>query len=78
MGNLLGLAKQQQFYAGNKATAKVKARYEVRSDRRIALTFVAAEVSDVQIGRRVESLLAPALLPRTWLTQQLLVGIKEV
>ena len=56
----------------------MKASYEVRSSRRIALTFEAAEVSDVQIGPRVESAIAPALLPRSWINHRVLMAIKEV
>lgn len=52
--------------------------YEVRSGRRIALTFEQANVSGVRISPGLEALLAPAVLPRGYLQQQLLLAIKEV
>lgn len=52
--------------------------YDVRSGRRIALTFEQAEVGQVKISPLLETLLAPALLPRGYVNQQLLLAIKEV
>ena len=59
-------------------TAVVSARYEIKSDRRIALTFEEAGVGDVKISKELESFLAPAILPRSWLTHRLLLAVKEV
>lgn len=56
----------------------MKARYEVRSGRRIALTFEEAGIGDIHISKELEQLLAPALLPRTWFNHRLLLGIREV
>ena len=56
----------------------MKARYEVRSGRRIALTFEEAGISNIRISKELEQFLAPALLPRTWIMHRLLLAIKEV
>lgn len=58
-------------------TFTVGASYEVRSPRRIALTFLEAEVGRVQASPLLETLLAPALLPRGWWNQRALLGLKE-
>lgn len=50
----------------------------MRSPHRIALTFEEAEVSSVRISPALEALLAPAILPRGFWNQQLLLAIKEV
>jgi|LauGreStaDraftv2_3_1035109.scaffolds.fasta_scaffold165813_1 hypothetical protein len=59
-------------------TVTVKARYEVRSPHRIALTFEEASVGEVKISDGLEALIAPALLPRGQFSLQLLIAIKEV
>ena len=56
----------------------MKARYEIRSERRIALTFEEASISNILISKELEQLIAPALLPRTWVMHRLLLAIKEV
>jgi len=66
------------FFAGAGITAVVSARYEVKSGRRIALTFEEVGVSDINISKELEGFLAPAILPRSWLTHRLLLAIKEV
>ena len=63
---------------GADVTAVVSARYEIKSDRRIALTFEEAGVGNVKISKELESFLAPAILPRSWLTHRLLLAVKEV
>ena len=52
--------------------------YEVVGSQRIALKFYSASLDDVQISPLVESLLAPAFLPRTGVNHQLLLAIREV
>ena len=52
--------------------------YEVMSPHRIALTFKQAEVGQLKISQGLETLLAPALLPRGFPNMQLLQGIKDV
>ncbi len=59
-------------------TVKVGARYDVRSARRIALTFEEAGFGNVRISPILEALIAPALLPRGFLSHQLLLALKEV
>ena len=66
------------LHAGAGLTAVVKARYEIRSNRRIALSFEEAGIGEVHISKELEQLLAPALLPRTWFTHRLLLAIREV
>ena len=50
----------------------------MRSKRRIRLAFREAALGDVRISPQLEAALAPAVLPRTWLTHRLLLAIKEV
>lgn len=64
--------------AGDGVTIKVGVQYESRSPRRIALRFQEAGVSDVHITNLTETLIAPALLPRGWLQQRILLASKEV
>lgn len=64
--------------AGQGVTVCVKADWSACSGRRIQLRFREAGVSHVRISDQTEALLAPALLPRTWLTQRLLMAIQEV
>lgn len=63
---------------GDGARVCVEAEYDVRSSRRIGLTFKAAGVSEIVISPLLETILAPALLPRTFLNQQILLFLKEV
>lgn len=49
----------------------------MRSGHRVALTFDAANVSDVRITALTEALIAPAVLPRTSLQHMLLLAIKQ-
>lgn len=67
------LLQQQQG-----ATFTVEASYEVRSGRRIALVFEEAQLGKVRISPGLEALLAPALLPRGYINQQLLLAIREL
>jgi len=59
-------------------TFTVDAAYSVRSPLRIALVFEAASLSEVRISAGLEAVLAPAMLPRTWLTQRLLQELREL
>jgi hypothetical protein len=52
--------------------------YDVASPRRIRLIFNTAEVGQLRINSGLETLIAPALLPRGSLNQQLLLALKEV
>lgn len=52
--------------------------YDVASPRRIRLIFNQAEVGQVHINSGLETLIAPALLPRGGLNQQILLALKEV
>lgn len=63
---------------GDGVTITVKATYEVRSPQRIQLIFQEAGIGDLRISGGLEGLLAPALLPRTWLQQRLLLALREV
>ncbi|KAF8065869.1 PAP10 [Scenedesmus sp. PABB004] len=66
------------FTVGASARAAARrGRYTVRSGRRIALTFEEAQLGRVRISPALEALLAPALLPRGWLQQQLLLALRE-
>jgi hypothetical protein len=57
------------------AALRVRARYAVAGERSIRLAFQEASVGDVRISDTLETVLAPALLPRTapqmWLLQAL-------
>lgn len=59
-------------------TFTVDATYEVRSDSRVALFFEAASIGELHISPALEAVLAPALLPRTWLNQQLLLALQQL
>jgi hypothetical protein len=52
--------------------------YEVLSPHRISLTFEEAQLGSVAISPELEALIAPAILPRGFWNQQLLLAIKEV
>ena len=56
---------------------EVRASYAVRSPRRIMLEFREAGVRDLQITDRAEALLAPALLPRSWISHRALLALRE-
>lgn len=58
-------------------TAEVRASYAVRSPRRIRLQFEEAGVRDFRISDQAEAFLAPALLPRSWISHQALLAIRE-
>ncbi len=63
---------------GNGVTARVRAAWAVRSPRRIRLSFREAALGELRPSARLEAALAPAALPRTWLTHRLLLGLQEV
>jgi hypothetical protein len=75
--NIIQASVPYLLQEGAGVTAVVTARWEVKSGRRIALTFEEAGVGEVKISKELESFLAPALLPRSWLTHRLLLAIKE-
>eukprot|EP00210_Caulerpa_lentillifera_P007037 g6731.t1 len=58
-------------------TFTVFAKYEKRGPKRIVLEFQKAEVDNLEISPFVESLIAPAIIPRTGLNHQMLLAIKE-
>ncbi|DBA86378.1 TPA: hypothetical protein ACH3X2_005606 [Trebouxia sp. C0005] len=62
---------------GDGVTFCVGVKYEASSPRRISLRFQEAGFSDVHITSLTEALIAPAILPRGWIQQQILLAIKE-
>jgi hypothetical protein len=62
---------------GHAGTAEVRASYQVRSPRRIRLEFKEAGVKNFKISDRAEALLAPAILPRGWLSHRALLALRE-
>lgn len=57
---------------------RVQASYEDAGRRRLRLTFQEATVSEINISPLAETLLAPAILPRSSLNHQALMFIKEL
>lgn len=57
---------------------RVQASFKDVGRRRIALTFQEAQVSEISISPFAETLLAPAILPRSSLNHQVLMFIKEL
>ena len=49
----------------------------MRSPRRIRLQFDEAGVRDFRISDQAEAFLAPALLPRGWVSHQALLALRE-
>ncbi|DBA95564.1 TPA: hypothetical protein ACH3X3_013416 [Trebouxia sp. C0006] len=62
---------------GDGVTLCVGVNYEASSPRRVSLRFQEAGFSDVRITPLTEALIAPAILPRGWIQQQILLAIKE-
>ncbi|CAL8470247.1 g9789 [Coccomyxa elongata] len=58
-------------------TAVVRAKYDVRSPKRIRLAFIDAGVRGLDVADELEALLAPAILPRSWLNHQVLLALRE-
>ena len=56
----------------------VKAQYEPQSARSILLWFEEAKVDEIKISEGLESIIAPALLPRGPIQQALLMFLKEL
>ena len=87
-GTIVGLEKHKavscmaqvlgDVFAGDGVTFVVGVHYEASSPRRISLRFQEAGFSDVRITPFTESVIAPAILPRNWIQQQILLAIKEV
>eukprot|EP00891_Asterochloris_glomerata_P000372 jgi/Astpho2/372/Aster-02246 len=59
------------------ATFRVEARYSIESPRRIALRFQAGGISNVNISSFTETLIAPALVGRNFISHQLLLALQE-
>ena len=57
---------------------RVQAGFRDLGRRRRALTFQEVRVSEVSISPLAETLLAPAILPRSSLNHQILMAIKEL
>lgn len=57
---------------------KVEAEYDLRAPRTLSLVFREARVMEVRIGDAIETLLAPALLPRGGFNHQLLLWLREL
>ncbi|EIE26014.1 hypothetical protein COCSUDRAFT_61007 [Coccomyxa subellipsoidea C-169] len=60
-----------------KGTVEVRAKYDIRSPQRIRLMFQEAGVRNLSITDELELLLAPAILPRSWLNHQVLLALRE-
>lgn len=60
------------------ATLTVGARYEPRGSRNIVLYFEDIGVGGVRMSDELQAALAPAMLPRSWVNQQVLLAIQEV
>ncbi len=73
-----GPRAQRACADGDGVTARVRAAWAVRSPRRIRLSFREAALGELRPSARLEAALAPAALPRTWLTHRLLLGLQEV
>ena len=56
----------------------MEARYSGESPRRIALRFQAGGISDVNISSFTETLIAPALVGRNFISHQILLALQEV
>lgn len=56
----------------------MEARYSIESPRRIALRFQAGGISNVNISSFTETLIAPALVGRNFISHQLLLALQEV
>ena len=56
----------------------MEARYSIESPRRIALRFQAGGISHVNISSFTETLIAPALVGRNFISHQLLLALQEV
>ncbi|GLT34266.1 hypothetical protein SLA2020_087900 [Shorea laevis] len=58
------------------ATLVVSAKFDVVSVRNIYLKFEEIKVQDINIGEQLQALIAPALLPRSFLSLQILQFIR--
>ncbi len=59
-------------------TITVGARYEPRGLRNVLLLFEDFGLGHVNVTQEVQAALAPAMLPRSWINQQVLLALKEV
>jgi hypothetical protein len=57
---------------------KVEAEYDLRAPRTLSLVFREARVMEVRVSDAIETLLAPALLPRGGFNHQLLLWLREL
>jgi hypothetical protein len=75
--NLIEVEALVPFLSGTKTTLVVKASYEVRTSRSIALSFKKAGVGQVLAGDDLQNALASPLLPRGDWQMQALMAISE-
>eukprot|EP00240_Pyramimonas_obovata_P012638 CAMPEP_0118947880 /NCGR_PEP_ID=MMETSP1169-20130426/46820_1 /TAXON_ID=36882 /ORGANISM="Pyramimonas obovata, Strain CCMP722" /LENGTH=257 /DNA_ID=CAMNT_0006894185 /DNA_START=183 /DNA_END=956 /DNA_ORIENTATION=+ len=59
-------------------TLRVEASYEIRGPRTIGLAFLEGKVGELRISDFLEQLLAPALLPRTFVQMQILQLLRDL
>lgn len=64
--------------ANEGATLIVTAKFSVASPRSIVLQFEEARVGEVEISAELETLIAPALLPRTFINLQILQFLRSL
>ena len=76
--NIIEVEATDLLFGGSKATLVVDAAYSVRTARSIALEFQSAGVEKVEIGGLLQTLAAPALLPRGWWNMQLLQAAEQL
>ena len=62
---------------GNGVTFTVNAKFAPSGPKTVKLMFQSAQVGDLRITDGLEALIAPSVLPRTTLQQQILLGAKE-
>lgn len=62
---------------GDGVTLRVGASFEPRGRRSILLLFEDIEVGQVHMSEGLQALLAPAMLPRSWINQRVLMAIQE-
>lgn len=75
--NIIQVGDGAVFVADKGLTFTVHARYRPAGPRTIVLSFQGAQVGRLRITDGIETLLAPALLPRTWLQHRLLLAVQE-
>jgi len=76
--NLIEVEAIDPVLNGTTATLVVEASYTVQTARSLALQFQKAGVQGVELGSALQTLAAPALLPRGWINMRLLQSLVEV